>query len=232
MKIKLIAVLFSFIFALTVNAQEFKAVKTGQDVIDNYIAANGGVDNLKKIHAIEMNGNMTFMGATFPMTVYTSYDYFYMNGGTDEMRMIIATNLKDLTGWSVMFGKTKDATAKEIERNKVNIESMLWTYYTDKDKYGITYNLMQNEEINGSDAYTVDFMVKDSVIQTCWYDAKTFHRVKQSKGRTTSEYSDFRNVDGTGIYMAYAIKTNQGDVAVTNYKFNTEFDTSLLKKPE
>src|SRR5690349_7277010 len=232
MKIKLIGLVFSFIFALTVNAQEFKEVKTGQDVIDNYIAANGGADNLKKVRSIEMKGDMTFMGATFPLTVYTSNEYFYMNGGTDDFKMIIATNLKDLTGWSVMFGKTTDATPKEVEKNKVNIESMLWTYYTDKDKYGITYKLMQNEEINGSKAYTIDFMVKDSVIQTCWYDTKTFHRVKQSKGKTTSEYSDFRNVEGSGIYMAYSIKTNQGDVAVTDYKFNTEFDTSLLKKPE
>jgi hypothetical protein len=230
MKIKLIFA--ALLFSVCIYAQEFKEVKTAQDVIDNYIIANGGADNLKKVNSIEMTGSMAFMGTTFPITVYTSYDYFYMNGGNDEFKMITAMNLKDMIGWQTMFGKTKDATIHEIEKNKVNIESMLWTYYTNKDKYGITYKLMQNEKVGEKDAYTVDFMVKDSVIQTCWFDTKTFYRVKQAKGKTTSEYSDFKNVESSGIYMAYTIKTNQGDIAVTGYKFNAEFDTSLLKKPE
>jgi zinc protease len=230
MKYKLIAALL--LLSVCIYSQEFKEVKTAQDVIDNYMTANGGAENLKKIRSIEMTGNMTFMGGTFPIVVYTSYDYFYMNGESGEFKMTIAMNLKDMIGWQTAFGMYKEADAKEIERNKANIESMMWTYYTDKDSYGITYKLMQNETVNGSDTYTVDFMAGDSVLQTCNYDAKTFHRVRQVKGKTTSEYSDLRNIENTGIYMAYAIKTNQGDVAVTDYKFNTEFDTSLLKKPE
>lgn len=228
----LLTLLFCFSFVFCINSQEFKEVKTAQDVIDNYITANGGLDDIKKIWSVEMSGTMSFMGSTFPMKVYTSYDYFYMNGESSEFTFTTSMSLKEGFGWQNMFGMIKDVPKDEIERNRVNIESMLWTYYTDKDKYGITYKLMQNETVSGNDAYVVDFMAGDSLIQTCYYDTKTFYRVKQSKGKTISEYSDFRNVENSGTFMGYQVKTNQGDVTVTEYKFNVEFDKSLLKKPE
>ncbi len=230
MKIKLIVIL-SFIFVFSAQGQEFKEVKTGQDVIDNYLTANGGADNLKKIRSIEMTGTMMLMGKALPIKVYTSYDYFYMDGGDDLMKLTIATDMKNMTGWSYVFGNLKDATKEEVQRNKITIEQMLWGYYMDKDKYGITYKLTGNEKIGDYDTYVVEFTAGDSLLQTCNYDSKTFYRVKQLKGKTESEYSDFRNVESTGIYMGYAIKTNQGDVTVTSYKFNTDFDTKLLKKP-
>lgn len=220
------------LFCVTVNAQDFKEVKTGQDVIDNYITANGGMDNIKKIKSIEMNGNMNFMGSSFPIKVYTSLDYFYMNADNPNFAFTIAINMKGNSGWQNMLGQVKDVPEKEIERNRINVESMLWSYYTEPEKFGITYKLMQNEKVGDNDCYVVDFMVKDSLIQTVCYDTKTFHKLRQVKGKSTSEYYDTRNVNESGIYMGYSMKTNQGDVIVTEYKFNTEFDTNLLKKPE
>lgn len=219
------------LFCIAVNSQEFKEVKTGQDVVDNYITANGGMDNIKKINSIEMNGNMSFMGSSFPVKVYTSLDYFYMNADNPNFAFTIAINMKDNKGWQNMLGQVKDVPEKEVERNRINVESMLWSYYINPEKYGITYSLMQNEKIGDADTYVVDFMVKDSVLQTVYYDVKTFHKLKQVKGKSISEYSDIRNVNETGIYMSYSMKTNQGDVTVSEYRFNTEFDTKLLKKP-
>lgn len=226
------AVLCLFVmFCFSLYSQDFKEVKTGQDVIDNYITANGGLDNIKKTNSIEMSGNMSFMGSSFPIKVYTSLDYFYMNADNPNFTFTIAINMKENKGWQNMLGQVKDVPEKEVERNRINVESMLWSYYTSPEKYGITYKLMQNEKIGDADSYVVDFMVKDSVIQTVYYDTKSFHKLKQVKGKSTSEYSDIRNADNSGVYMGYSIKTNQGDITVSEYKFNTEFDTNLLKKP-
>ena len=228
---KIAALSLLILFCLPVSSQEFKEVKTGQDVIDNYITSNGGLENVKKVKSIEMSGSMNFMGSTFPIKVYTSLDYFYMNAESPNFAFTIAISMKDKTGWQNMFGQVKDASEKEIERNRINVESMLWSYYTTPEKYGISYQLMQNEKIGDADTYVVDFMVKDSVIQTVNYDTKTFHKLKQVKGKSISEYSDFRNVENSGVFMGYSVKTNQGDITVGEYKLNSEFDTKLLKKP-
>jgi hypothetical protein len=221
-----------FIFNNALYSQNFKEVTTGQDVIDNYIEANGGAENLKSIESIEMKGNINAMGMDVPLTVYTSKDYFYMDAEHPQLGMTIVTDLSSNNGWTKFMGKISDAKEADIEKNRMNIESMLWTYYINKDKYGISYELMQNEKIGDNDTYVVDFRSGDSVIQTVNFDTKTFYRVKQFKGNTSSEYGEFKSVDGSGIYMPYVIKTNQGDVSVSSYKFNSELDRKLLNKPE
>lgn len=224
-------VLIALIISLTLNAQDFKEVKTAQDVIDNYITANGGADNLRKVTSIEMKGSIGIMGGTFPITIYVSEDYFYTGVQTPEQPVTIVTSYKDKKGWQNLMGKPKDETPESIEKSKERVHAMMWGYYLDKEKFGVTYNLLPNEGVNGSDAYVVEFMQNGAVMQTVYYDAKTFHRVMQIKGPGTSEYSDFRNIENSGIYMSYVIKSSQGDVNVTDYKFNTSFDTKLLEKP-
>lgn len=229
---KKLLVILCFIVTGALQAQNFKEVTTAQDVIDNYIEANGGTDHLKSIESIEMKGNINAMGMDVPLTIYAGKDYFYMNADHPQMGMTVVTDLKQKTGWTKFLGMISDAKDKDIEKNKLNIESMLWTYYVDKGKFNISYELMQNEKVGENDTYVVDFKSGDSLIQTVNFDAKTFQRLKQVKGNTTSEYSEFKSVDGGGIFMPYLIKTNQGDVVVTSYKFNSDFDVNLLKKPE
>jgi len=224
-------VILCFIFVSALHAQNFKVVTTAQDVIDNYIEANGGTDNLKSVESIEMKGNINAMGMDVPLTIYTSKDYFYMNAEHSQMGITVMTDLSSNSGWTKFMGKISDAKEADIEKNRMNIESMLWTYYINKDKYGISYELLQNEKVGDNDTYVVDFKSGDSVIQTVNFDAKTFYRVKQVKGNTSSEYAEFKSVEGSGIYMPYIIKTNQGDVSVISYKFNSDFDRKLLKKP-
>src|SRR6185295_8100302 len=105
----------------------------------------------------------------------------------------------------------------------------LWGYYTHKENYGISYELMQNEQVNGADSYVVDFNKKDSTVMTVYFDAKTFQRVKQHKIRQNTEYSDFKPVNG--MSMPYHINSEQGVITVTNYEFNGNFDKKLLERP-
>jgi len=230
MKIRIV-ILFCLL-SLSVFGQTFKEVKTAQDVIDNYITANGGEDNLKSVKSIAMEGNMLIMGSDVPIKIYTGNNIFYMDFAHSQFGITMAMDTKNRKGWSKFGGKLKDATEQDIEKNKANIASSLWAYYVDKDKYGISYELLQNEKVDGKDAYTVDFKNKDSLIQTVYFDTETFQRVKQIKGNNTSEYSDLRNVDNSGIYMPYKIVTGQGEVIASKYLFNSKFDKKLLKKPE
>lgn len=229
---RILIVLAVFFVSLSVKAQDFKEVKTAQDVIDNHVTANGGADNLAKVKSIEMKGTIGIMGGTFPVHIYVSEDYFYTGVETPQMPVRIAISYKDKKGWQNLMGKVMDETPEAIEKNKERVHAMLWGYYLEKDKHGVTYNLLQNEPVGGNDAYVVEFIQNEKPLQTVYFDVKSFQRVMQIKGQVTSEYSDFRDVDASGIYMSYLITGTQGDVNVTEYKFNTTFDTKLLEKPK
>jgi hypothetical protein len=231
MKLKLLALL-TVLIASCIFGQNFKDVKTGQDAIDNYVTANGGVDNLKSIKSVSMEGIMSFMGTNIPLKLYVSMDAFYMDFQAAQFGMTAAMDLKKKKGWSKMGSQIKDATLSEMRKNEEMASSTLWGYYYDKDKHGISYELLQNEQVNGKDAYAVDFKKGEEIIQTVFFDAETFQRVKQIKGNNTSEYTESKSVDGSGIYMPYLIKTPQGDVSVKEYRFNSSIDKKLLKKPK
>lgn len=61
---------------------------------------------------------------------------------------------------------------------------------------------------------------------------KTFNKVREIKGGMTNDFSDFREVGSTGITMPYSIKSQTGDVAMTEIKFNSKFNKKLLARPK
>ncbi|MCX7877702.1 MAG: hypothetical protein N2510_03560 [Ignavibacteria bacterium] len=226
------SILFLLIFILKVNSQGFKQVQSAQDVIDNYIEANGGADNLKSIKSIKTLGRMELAGMSAPVNIYVSERYFYFTIDIPMFSFSTALDLKEKKGWSKIGSKVTDVKDEEIDRNNEAAASMLWGYYVNKDKYGITYQLMQSEIINEKETYVVDFLKGEVVVETVYFDKETFLRVRQIKDNQMSDYSDFRNVSERGIYMPYLIKTQQGDIVISSYSFNDEFDRSLLKKPK
>jgi hypothetical protein len=104
--------------------------------------------------------------------------------------------------------------------------------FLDPVKYGIKYNLLPNEKVSEKDAYVVELLQEDNVLMTSYFDAKTFDKVRQVKGNDDSEFSDFRTVGSTKVRMPYTIKGKNGDVTISELKFNSKFDKKLLNKPE
>lgn len=213
-----------------IYSQNFKEVKTAQDVIDNYIEANGGKDNLRAVKSISMTGTINLMGKDVPLFVYLSKSILYFNLAGKEFAFTSALDIDNKIGWNKLGTQVKEMDENDIARNKENAETALWGYYTNKDDYGITYELMQNEQVNGKEAYVVDFNKKDTTVMTVYFDTKSFMRVKQHKIRQFSEYSDFKPVNG--VYMAYHINSEQGELKITDFEFNGKFDKKLLVNPE
>jgi hypothetical protein len=215
---------------LTAQQKEFKEVKTAQDVIDNYLTANGGKENLERIKSIKMTGKVDAMGLTLPVSMFMSHRYFCMSAEDSAFGFTIVYDNKNKKGWSRMFGEATDITPEDAAKYSENVESALWTYYLDKDKYGISYELAQNQEIDSINCYAVDFKKHDRFLYTVYFDTVNFNRIKNEKEGNVSLYGDFREVGKSGIYMPYEI-VQQGTVKVDRYEFNVKFDKKLLKKP-
>ncbi len=229
---KAIIVLIIFVFVRGIFSQDFKPVQTAQDVIDNYITANGGEANLRNIKSIKVTGSFNMMGKDAPIDIYMAKGIMFMSFKAGELSITSAMDKEHKIGWSKFGDKIQDLQDNEIAANETEIESTLWGYYTDKAQYGISYDLLQNEKVADKDAYVIDFKKKDSVITTVYFDTKTFLRVKEVKSHQSSEYTDNKIVGSSGVYMPYDIKSEQGDFKITEYTFNSKLNKKLLEKPE
>jgi hypothetical protein len=222
--------IFFILTGLSAQTKEFKQVKTADAVIENYITENGGVENLESVKSILMNGRVDAMGKSLPVTVYSSEDYNYTNFGDSSLGFTLVFNKKEKSGWQRVMGKIHSFGDEEIKKYEEVFESSLWGYYLNKEKFGVTYKLKENEKVGDKTAYVVDFMKGEKVVYTVYFDSTNFNRVKQVRGEDEVLYEDFREVGTLGVYMPYKI-TQRAPMNVDRYEFNTEFDTNLLKQP-
>ena len=220
------------LISLTVYSQNFKEVNSAQDVIDNYIIANGGEDNLRKIKSVKIDATMESEGVTVPLTMYVSRRYYYFYLSLTGFDFGSAVDLKNKKGWSRMANLISDLTEENYRNTKQNAQAMMWEYYIDKDKHGISYRLLPEEEVNGTKTYVVEFIKSDEAFLTVYFDATTFHRLKQIKEGIETTYSDYRKISSAGLYAPYTITSDRGVVKVNQYTLNEKFDKSLLNKPK
>jgi len=226
-------ILFALLVFITFsNAQDIKPVKTAQDVIDNYMETNGGADNLKDVKSIKTTGSMNIMNTDVKLTVYISKDAFYLSTESADFKLIQAYDAKKNTGWTAFGEGVKDMPDADLGRLKESIEASLWVYYYDKNKYGITYELLQDEKIDSVACYVVEFKKGAEELQTVYYDKKNYNRVKSISPGNISTYSDFRKTGDFDIYMPYKITTSEHELKLTRYEFNKDFDKKLLEKPK
>lgn len=229
---KKIIVLILLFFGFTAYSQEFKEVKTAQDVIDNYITASGGADAVKEIESIKMKGKIGEGDEAGSIDVYFSKKYIYMDISMKIFSMQQAIDVNKKSGWMKFGEMIKDLKEEDINKNLKNVEGSMWGNYLEPKEHGIKLEMMQNEAVNGSDCYVVDLVRDSAATTTAYFDTKTFMKVRELKGGMTNDFSDFKKVPGSDVIMPYGIKSPTGDVKITEIKFNSKFDKKLLKKPE
>ncbi len=230
MKIKLILSVI-LLLAYSSASQEFKEVKTAQDAVDNYLMAAGGEDAIREVKSVYSKGKVGSDGSG-SVEAYISRDIMYINAVTPHVSYIQSVDLKNKKGWTQVAGAVTDMKPEEIEHTIKRAESTLWGNFLDAKVKGITYELMQNENINGSDVFVVEVKKDGNTTGTAYFDSKTFNKVKETRGNNTTEFSDFRKVGTIGVVMPYRIISAMSDVTITEMEFNTKFDKKLLKKPE
>ncbi|MEO8514664.1 MAG: hypothetical protein ABI543_13980 [Ignavibacteria bacterium] len=230
---KFLAIIFSvFALSFTLQSQDFKEVKTAQDVVDNYLIASGGAYALRSVESISMKGKIGDGEESGSVGVFFSKKYFYMDISTKKFAMKQVVDMEAKKGWTKFGTMMKDMTEEDITKNRKNAENSMWSNFLDPKSGGITFELLQNESVNGSDAYVVDQLKDGTSATTSYFDAKTFLKVKEIKGNMTNEFSDFRKTGKNDIVMPYKVKSQSGDVTISEIKFNGKFDKKLLKKPE
>ncbi|HEU0228399.1 MAG TPA: insulinase family protein [Arachidicoccus soli] len=187
------------------------------EIINNYIHAIGGAENLKKVNAILINGTMGVQGMSIPFVekrMSPNKESIVMSMNGNEISKTVFDGAK---GYQKQMGKTMELTKDQLA--KYTDQKCLFSQLAYNDG---TYKLDVKGmgKVNGSDAYKVDVTGPSGKTSTEFYDVKTGYLVQvamqtEAKGQQVSVVSTFSDYKKVGdIYLPFlqsiAITTAQG----------------------
>ncbi|MCF6300827.1 MAG: hypothetical protein L3J52_06885 [Proteobacteria bacterium] len=231
--------IFTALFLVFTAQAELKL----QDVLDDYIEAKGGMDVIKNINSIKLNGKMTMGPMEMPMTilmkrpnkVYTSFEVQGMKG-------IQAFDGK--VGWSVMpFMGKPDAEEMaddqlKMTKDQADIDGPLIGY----KKKGYTLELIGKTEIEGTPVIEIKVTKKDGDVTHVYLDEeyklevmiKTKTSMMGQEVEIETYMSDYKEVGDTVIPHSMAVKiagTGTQNLSFETVELNTGIDDSIFTMP-
>jgi outer membrane lipoprotein-sorting protein len=231
--------LILFCFISSVRSQ------TVDDIINNYIAAVGGMDKLNSVQTLKVTGKFSGGGMDIPFVETIKKPYIRTDITMQGLTMITAYDGTD--GWmlnpfqgSKIPEKTTAEQTKQM-KDQADFEGKLVNY---KEK-GSTVELMGKEDMEGSDAYKIKLTDKDGEITYYYIDVASNLIMKETSKRTIKEkeiefdtyYSDYKPVEGILIPFSMQVKSNGGrmenqKIVIDSVEINVPVDDSIFKMPE
>ena len=202
--------------------KEVPAGVTAKTVLDNYIAAIGGLKAVQAVKTISMVGQTVIPQAPSPLTYTSKADTkgkVYVELAMGPMSMMKQV-INETSGYIVQQGQRMDLTGEPLAQMKKS--AVLFEETTLASTAGVTLNGI--ETINGKEAYVIKNgatkLYYDVTTGLKLADAKTMEQGGQSITQTTN-YNDYRAVKG--VKVPYNIIQNVGielDIKISEVKIN------------
>jgi hypothetical protein len=240
---KLIKVLFAFFIVFSINGKIFS--QDADEIVDKYIHAIGGLENIQAIKTIKLTGKVTAGGMDIPFTQTCKRPQMVLMESTIQ-GMTMKQVFDGTHGWTInpFMGKkdpdlmSKDAE-KAIQRN-TDFEGQLINY---KDK-GSKIELIGKEDLEGSQVYNIKLTDKNNDITNFYIDADSYFVVKQNDKlkfdtkeiSSESMLSNYKQVNG--VMFPFSIESKSPDnpmgsakIAVDSIEINITIDDNIFKMP-
>lgn len=185
-----------------------KADIPAAQVIDKYILAIGGKDNLDKVSTIAITGKLAVMGQSLPMTakqMAPNKEAFVITmGGNPVMKSVY----DGTTGYQSQMGQKQDMTPDELAQKKDTKSLFEQLNYKDAD---YKLDVKGIEKAAEGDAYVVVVTFPSGRMRTEYYNVNSGLLVrsveeKKGEGGETVDYSDYRKTGD--IMLPYKITRN------------------------
>jgi outer membrane lipoprotein-sorting protein len=221
------------------------ALPTVDEVIAKHVAARGGMDKLKSVQTLRMNGRMTMgPGIEAPVAVEVKRpQHMRMEMQFQGMTLIQAYDGK--SGWMIMpFGGRTDPQpmspddVKDAE-DMADIDGVLVDY---KAK-GHTVEMMGREKVEGTDAYKLKVNLKNGDVRYVFLEADSFmeirnegkRKIRGSEVEAEASFGDFKEVGG--IIFPHSVEQNikgnpqKQSITFDKIDLNAPIDDSRFKMP-
>lgn len=208
---------------------------TADDVIDKYVEAVGGKENLMKVEDVTIK--MTGKVQNFDINI-TSYKKVPNKSFTDVDAGVMKQEVKfdGEKGKQSGMGQEMMMEGDMLEMMKIQSEMNLFLKY---DELGITPELTGVKDVNGSDAYEVTLTLPNGKNMINYYDVDSGLKVRdvsttetpQGSFTQTIDFSDYKEVDGVMYPFKLVQQMGMGpmELEVTSVEVNTGLDDSLFE---
>ncbi|MDO9254638.1 MAG: insulinase family protein [Bacteroidales bacterium] len=204
---------------------------TAEVVINNYITAIGGVKKLKKIKDATINAGATMQGMPISLDIYyKAPDKMFMQVGSGAM--VFAKQVynagKGISS-SPMSGESKPIEGEELAGMKEASLIFPEMYYT---SLGYTFELLGIEEQKDQKQYYKIVVNKGTDRKdTEYYDVQSGLKIRNEGKQGTTEYSDYKPVDG--ILFPHGMTQNMGpqtiSFTVSGIKLNSKLKDEFFE---
>lgn len=216
------------------SAKKIPAGITAKSVLDKYIEAIGGKDNILKVQdkTTKMKGSVQGFDITITMHQKEPNKlYQLLDAGVFQQKTIF----DGTKGYIEGMGQKTDITGEQLEDMKDNSLHSMLNY----DERGVKYELTGMETINGKDAYKITFTSPSGKKSTAYYAVdsglliRTTGSVSTPQGtlNQTTDMNDYREVQG--VKYPFKFVQNMGpqsiELTVTSYEINTGLPDSLFE---
>ncbi|MBS3945322.1 MAG: insulinase family protein [Melioribacter sp.] len=216
------------------SAKKIPTGVTAKSVLDKYIEAIGGKENILKVQdkTTIMTGSVQGINITINMKQKEPNKlYQVLDAGVFQQKTVF----DGTKGYSEGMGQRNDFSNEQIEDFKDNSLHSMLTY----GERGVKYELTGMENINGKDAYKITFTAPNGKKSFAYYSVdsglliRTASSVSTAQGtfNQTTDMDDYREVQG----VKYPFKLNQNmgpqsiELTVTSYEINTGILDSVFE---
>ncbi len=198
------------------NVKKVPAGLTAEIVIDKYVQALGGKENLLKVidQTVKLAGSMQGMNITITM-IRKAPNKFYqlVDFGVGQQKTIF----DGIKGKTSAMGQEQELTGAQLEAIKIEAAINAFLKY---DELGIKTELSGMETINNKDAYKVTLTAASGRKSINYYDVQSELLVRQvttsdtPQGSFTStiDFDDYKEVKGVKIAHKLVQSTPMGAI--------------------
>jgi zinc protease len=208
---------------------------TADQVLNKYIDAVGGKDNLLKIkdETMKLTGTMQGMNIVVTMSRKAPNKFYQLvDFGVGQQKTVF----DGVKGKTSAMGQEQELSGDQLESTKIEAEL---NAFLDYPKYGIKTELTGMETINSKDAYKVTLTLPSGKKTTQYFDVNSGFLIRQittaetPQGSFTStiDMDDYRNVQDVKVPYKFIQSTQMGSIELTttSVEINKGLDDSLFE---
>lgn len=222
--------IYVLLFLLIVS-NLFSQNLTSDEIVQKYISAIGGIDEVKKIKQLTLTGKAESDGAAYELFAYEDIVENYQFAKVSGPNYLVKTYFDNKEGWTIQNGVKSSFLKETLESLQPNLEDGTYFYLSDMESRGIKTELLGEEKINGKDVYKIKFTRNGNEKNIQYFDKNTFYLlVVETPGINSVKiyYDDYKEVPGTNLKLPYYNEKGGIKGTIEKYEINVPLNPALI----
>ncbi|MBL0144980.1 MAG: hypothetical protein IPP48_03665 [Chitinophagaceae bacterium] len=225
------------LFIICLVAAQVSFAQTTDEIVEKYIDALGGKDNMNALQTVQMSGSMSVQSADVALVITRKH----MVGARTDISVMGTENYQIVTpekSWSFMpiQGQSSPEEVSAEQHNamvtQLDVQGSLVNY---KEK-GSSVEYKGKETVDGAECYKLVLTYKTGKVANYFIDTKTNRLIKSSSKmvvngeemENATSFSNFKQ-NADGYWFPYTQISSRGELSIDTVETNIKVDDAIFK---